>query len=135
MTRSEQLSLPLEVRKTQEVTWVAVEQVQSWRTLGRKVVRYVANAPNFVTINVEKINELEDPRLRYALRFAAAAQSMGVIRDDEFSSHGNSVYIHATNEGVKSQLTSQAYSGMGYRGRDLFMEDLRSFAPVPDENH
>lgn len=135
MAQSEQLSLPLGIYSRQEVMWLIGEEVRDWRKLGKKAVMVMTGMPQFESIEVDKIDSMNDPALRYALRFAAAAAAMDFIQDSEFASHSHFVNITATNDGVDSRLLRQSYSGSAQGDIDTFMEDLHRFAPDAHENH
>lgn len=134
--QSEQLMLPLGVYPQREVMVQVAEEVRDWRKFGRRVVMVMAGQPQFEFVNVDAINDFQDPDLRYALRFAAAAVAAGSIQDSETSSHSLDVYIMATGEGIASRLLGEPwFSGTTLDGRDTFMEDIHSFAPTRDEDY
>ena len=130
----EQLFLPVEIRHPQEVRWEVAEETE-WRNIGGKMVMVMGGDPQYNSVAVEKIEELEDAGLRYALRFAAASQAMRWVESGKPLGFNHDVSIIATNEDTKSRLLGQHYSGMAPGGRDTFMEDLRSFAPSSNEDH
>jgi hypothetical protein len=138
MREAEQLMLPIEVRPIQEVSWYNVEVTEKKiLLLGKKVVKKLIKDPKTsqaaeTVIRVEEIDNLNDPDLRYALRFKAAALSAGTITDGVNTSGPNDVIIEATDEGVDSRYVSAAYWGVVTPSVDTFMRDLRRFAPQPE---
>jgi hypothetical protein len=137
---SEQLLLPVEIRPKQKVAWYNVNLVEKRRFLFWKeaVAEAIWQEPYKLartTIDVEKIADLKDAKLRYALRLAAAADSMGWIEDSPGSSHAHYVTVNATDESDISRFAYATYTGRGQGEQDTFMADIRSFASVPDENH
>lgn len=105
-----------------------VKQVQSRsRFLRRAIFRkeFVYNdrsiQPSITRIATSEIDNLEDPDLRYALRFHEAARTVGHF-----------VTIEATSEGVSSTLVEATYSGVTGKTQDTFMQDLRRQAPLPE---
>lgn len=143
---SEQLLLPIEIREPQRVSWYVVEQVEKrrflfWKQLVTKAIW--DNKPYSlaqVSLDVEDISKLKDADLRYALRFSAAAKSMGSIPDSQFSSHGNFVTVNATSGSLEKDFTDSrfsyaTYTGVVREGIDTFLEDILRFAPDLDENH
>jgi hypothetical protein len=133
---SEQLTLPLQIRMPLEVGYSTVN-ISRKQFLGIKTLKFMwaYGDEEMTRIDVEEIADFTDPNLRYALRFAAAAKSMGFLRDTEYSSHGQEVRVTATNEGADSRLLEAWYSGTGSDKVDTFMQDIHGFAQDPNENH
>ena len=102
--------------------------------LGSKVVTELITDnemyhPKSVFIDASSIGELGDPNLRYALRFADAAEALGWMHTTEFSMSGHFVTVIATDAGVESRFISAAYSGRTEQGNDTFIRDLYNCAP------
>lgn len=129
---SEQLSLPVEIRPRQEVSWYNAFQRRNW--LGRvSIVNLIEGGTlKQSKIDVENISDLTDPNLRYALRFAAAANAVGFTYDAPNSSYSHSVSVTSTDEGLESHLLSAEYTGVVKNGIDTFMQDLHRQAPQPE---
>lgn len=125
--KSEDQPLPVPIRPEREVSWLHGIDSRRLGWLGRKPMMLCIESgfPERTTVKTEAISEIRDPNLRYALRFADAANAAGSIRDGEFSSHSLEVRIVATDEGTESRLLDAWYSGID----DTFMDDLRKFAP------
>ena len=128
--------LPLDLTIHREVYWLHGEQVTKKRLLGlgsRVVTELVTEKetyrPEPIYIDAGEIAQLHDPNLRYALRFADAAESLGWMPTGEFSMSGHSVTVVATEAGVDSKLLSATYSGKAEEGNDTFMHDLTSCIP------
>lgn len=139
MNHGEQLTIPdLPVRPQREVVWTVMELVEKKRRFwfGKKVMeRYVSDEeypPRAVLrrMPADDINQLEDKDLRAALCLQDAARANGSIWDAPGASHGHSVYVFATDEGVNSKLVRAVYSGIG----DSFMNDLRLAEPTRENN-
>jgi len=140
MSHEEQLALPIAARAQCEVSWFNVaETAKRRRFIGKQTVRSLlydedTGLASRTTIRAEDIDEVKDAKLRYALRFAAAAKAAG-WEPDGFGAGIHSVTIHATDEGLNSRLVGEPiYSGRSHDGGDTFMENLRRFAPDYGEN-
>ena len=143
MEKFEQLALPVKVRPHQEVTWFIAKEVRKKRLLGlcghKLVTQMVTSEADGMIerrkIDVDDIGSLKDPDLRYALRFAAAADAAGWIEEspDSYSSHY--VTVDATDEGADSRLIAARYSGLGNGQESTFVQDLRRSDHEADENH
>lgn len=127
MSESEQLTLPVEIRKEKEVWWLNAEQKPSLlRFLGKKTLKTVypydsqTGNVSFTSIDVSEISNLSDPDLRYALRFDEAARAAGQCI----------VHVAATDEGMDSRLITAWYSGDIRDGVDTFMEALHNCDPA-----
>lgn len=133
MVESEQLMLPVEIRPDQKVYWFNAVQSHRWGLLGRRAVTRVAMLDNLrpavTEIEVKDIPNLTDPSLRYALRFAAAADAIGFVQDSAYSSHSNCVFVDATDEGMDSRFLGATYTGVVTDGKDTFLEDILSCEP------
>lgn len=134
---SEQLKLDIPVRPKREVGWLCVEEVTRLKLFGKKIVtKFVPKGPSLTlgSIDAERISELQDPDLRYALRFADAAQEIGWKEDGECSLSKHAVFINAVGSDIESHLVSAQYTGRVLDGRDEFLENLRSADPHLHEN-
>lgn len=131
---SDQLTLPLELHQRREVFWLHGEQVKRRRLLGSKTItRYIfeeyAYMPKRTYIDAENISDLLDPDLRYALRMADAADSVGWTDCGEGMKLSHDVYVVANYAGAESRFISADYTGVVRGGRDTFMENLHTAAP------
>ena len=135
MYKSEQLMLPVEIRPEETVYWFNCVERQRWSLFGRRIVRELtmdpkqAFMPATTTIKVEDIGTLQDVNLRYALRFAAAADAIGSIEKFPGYSYGHGVSVDATDEGTESRFLGAVYSGVVESGRDSFLEFIKSAEP------
>jgi hypothetical protein len=82
--------------------------------------------PQKTEIATDDIDKVQDPNLRYALRFAAAAEAVGTVPDGYGGSDAHTVNIFATDEGFNSKLISAMYTGKVVDGCDTFLERLSS---------
>lgn len=133
MLKYEQSELPLaEGRPIEEVRWFQARQVEKRRLLGKKVISELIidekGWAKTTSISVAEISSLKDPNLRYALRFAAAADAVGWVASSEYTSYCHDVGVYATDNGLDSQLINAHYSGIARGRTDTFMENLRRFA-------
>jgi hypothetical protein len=140
MLDSEQLILPVEIRPKQNVDWYNVEFVERrhflfWKKTVAKAIWEEPYKLSRTVIDVEQIADLKDPQLRYALRLAATADSMGWIEDRPGSKHGHFATVDATDEADVSRFANATYTGTGHGEQDTFMADIRSFAPRPNEDN
>ena len=135
MYKSEQLMLPVEIRPEETVYWFNCVERQRWSLFGRRIVRQSimdserAFMPAMTTIKVEDIDKLRDVNLRYALRFAAAADAIGMVQDRPGHSYGHFVSVDATDGGLDSRFLGAVYSGVVESGRDSFLEFIKSAEP------
>lgn len=138
---SEQLQMNLGVYPTAEVDWKNVELKKKFRPLiGRSIVHVAVNEegsvfPKFTRIPVEDISELTDPNLRYALRFQAAVDSVGMVDVGDGSSYSDFVSVSAIGEGRDAIFASAHYSGYEDNGVDSFLETLKMFEPESDADN
>jgi len=128
----EQLVLPFEVRPVRLARWLQV--VRERRRLFGRAATYTfvtkpSGLPKTTTIDAEKIGELKDPQLRYALRFADAANAAGWQVESPGAMSGHFVNVEATDEGLDSRFVHATYTGIIKDGVDTFMENLRRFDP------
>jgi hypothetical protein len=137
-----QLSLPFRVRAQEDVHWINGQEVPSRRRFvlfGDRILK-TAMVPDYekglpyshTNIDVEDIENLSDPDLRYALRFQNAAQAIGSITTAKYSSEWSHVSVVATNEGVNSRLLYSEYTGIVDENKDTFMTNLRRHQPIPE---
>lgn len=126
--QQDQLELSLEIRPYRLVSWfnaIATEKKRIfWKN--RRIVRLISDEsgwPQFTRFPVDNISKLEDPDLRYALRFADAAEAVGWASDG-FGQSGHRVSIDATDEGLQSKLLTANYTGVISKGTDTFLESL-----------
>ncbi|HWT55428.1 MAG TPA: hypothetical protein VN031_00145 [Candidatus Microsaccharimonas sp.] len=141
-SNSEQLTLPIDIREQREVWWINARQVETRsRFLGRRMLKtefeYDGDSllPSRTRLSVDKINDLEDPNLRYALRFQDAAEAAGWFAHGGGMSSTKIVAIDATNEGAASRLLYSTLSGYGEDKTSSFLENLRRFAPDYDGHY
>jgi hypothetical protein len=132
-----QLSLPIDIGTKREVHWLHGVQQTRRRLIGTRVVTHLVMnedtyLPEITYIDTDDIAELKDPNLRYALRFADAAASVGWVRESSSSSSCHNVTVIATNEGVDSTLLSTVYTGISDSSTDTFMKNLHDAAPRTD---
>lgn len=86
-------------------------------------------------INVDDIDKVVDPDLRYALRLKAAAEAAGSFQHSLGSNSSHDVQVDATHEGFNSRFVHANYTGVTKHGKDMFMENLRRFAPDYEGNY
>lgn len=142
MSTHEQLTLPADVLSiTREVYWFAAVQFEKKRRLlANKVISQLIidekdQMPKAVRIDAGTIGVIKDPNLRYALRFADAAEAAGWVEDSAGCLGGHFVSTEATDEGVNSRFIGANYTGVTGRGTDTFLENLHRFSAGYDENH
>ncbi len=82
------------------------------------------------SIKSDDISKIVDIDLRYALRFADAAESVGFVADSETSSYADVVIIEATDNGLNSKFVCATYSGIENESGDTFLNSLKTFAPI-----
>lgn len=132
----EQLLLPLDVRQPRAVYWLnAVEERRREKLFGRKVVTAAliledgTYSPSKTTLDSNRISELTDPDLRYALRYADAASSAGWKVEGPGALSGHHVMVMATDEGLESRFLEASYTGIVDQETDSFLENLHRFSP------
>jgi hypothetical protein len=138
---SEQLTLPIAIRLKDEVSWFNVREVEKRRRgkiFGKKIVKELILEedrvwPTMTKIDVEAIDKLNDPDLRYALRFEDAAKQAGWQNDGPWMQSRHDVSVDATDEGLDSRFMGARYSGIGQGPEDTFLLNLYRFAPDRDE--
>lgn len=88
-------------------------------------------SPSITRMDTDKISELADSELRYALRFADAANAAGWLREGPGWFSGHAVYVMATDEDRESRLLEATYTGIVDKktGADTFLENLQRFDP------
>ena len=128
----EQLVLPLDIRPARLVHWYNVTRERRRNLLAKSTDRYrfvtgEFGLPTSTEIDAEKISTLADPQLRYALRFADAANAAGSINEGPGATSSYSVTVEAISDGTDSQFVRATYSGLVKDGVDTFMENLRRF--------
>ena len=124
----DQLELPISVATKREVWWInGYTEVQKRFFRQKAVVKLVIESGVAQTtyLDANHISELEDPNLRYALRFADAAEAVGMSDDGNYGKSGHFVTVVATSEDVKSKFLNATYSGITSRTEDTFMQSLR----------
>lgn len=131
--QQEQLLLDIPIRPKQEVRWLNVRPRERYRLLGRSIINELIyqeghSLPTTTSIEVDRLAEVKDPDLRYALRFAAAIDAVGWVGEDReggCTAYKDMVYIEATNEGINSRLVGATYSGkIDDDGHDTFMDGI-----------
>lgn len=128
-----QLPLPYRLAPNREVHWLhgVVERRRSFS--GRRVAQLILERdiyyPKMTFIDAEKISELKDPDLRYALRFADAANAIGWTSDGPDSKSAHDVCVIAADDGVNSKFLEASYTGVTRRGSDTFLQNLHTAAP------
>lgn len=138
----QQLKLPLAIRESREVHWLNMTETQVKKLIGYKVVHeYLRREDMFLPkstyIDTDDIAKLNDRQLRYALRFADAANAVGPIATSEYGSTSCRAIVTAVDDGVDSRFVDCTYSGPEESSRfwgtkqDLFMQNLHTAAPLP----
>ena len=130
-----QMTLDFDHLPKREVYWLVAETETKKRLVGHKVVTKLmldpdTSWPTSKNIDSDDISELRDPKLRYALRFADAADAVGWIEDGPYTKSGHHVTIVATDNGVDSLLLYACYTGVVNKKQDTFMQSLHAAAPV-----
>lgn len=135
----EQLMLPYESGPvhSREVSWSNYEIPSQPRS---SMVRFLKNhliggekklaLGTTSNIKSDDINKIVDANLRYALRFADSATSVGFVAVSETSSYADFVSIAATDNGLASQFIDATYSGIEAEGGDTFLDSLKQFNPI-----
>jgi hypothetical protein len=126
----EQLLLPIQIRERREVYLLrAIQTERITRILRKRIVstEYLKDkyhgGPTIFHINVDEIEKLKDPNLRYALRFVDAAEA----------ADAQMVWVTATDEGLDSRLINASYGVNATRNeKDAFMADLYSSKPMQE---
>ena len=116
-----QLELSLNVLQNREVWWMH-GSLEVQRKLFRTKVHINLIAEGGMGVNrtymdADDIAALQDPNLRYALRFADAAETSRWSNNGDSLCSGHLMSVVATNEGVDSQLLDAIYSG-----RNIFVK-------------
>lgn len=129
-----QITLDFDHLPKREVYWLVAETEAKKRLVGHKVVSKLVldpdtSWPTSRYIDTADISKLGDPKLRYALRFADAADAVGWIEDSPYTKSGHNVTIAATDDGAESLLLYACYTGVVNRRQDTFMESLHAAAP------
>jgi hypothetical protein len=137
--KSEQLTLPLAVRPTHEVFWFKVREVEKRRLIGKTIVEEQVRKDDGISssttvVDVDAIDNLTDPDLRYALRFRAAADQAGWQPNGPGETRV-AVSVYAIDEGADSRFMGASYDGVGTGAEDTFLRYFYRFAPDRDENH
>lgn len=138
---SEQLVIPFESGPMREVDWFNVVRVEKKRRFFRNkvlvdlIIDDDTCMPALSTIPSCDIDKIEDPDLRYALRFADAAEAAGWFEHSPGHKSSHFVQVNGTEGGFDSQFVWAAYTGIVNNGTDSFMENLRRFAPDYDGNY
>jgi hypothetical protein len=139
----EQLMLEVPIRPPREVGWINVTQVEKKRfggLFGKKLVRELIYEEGDILasrtmIDVEKISELQDADLRYALRLQDAVNAVGWVSVGACMSYRDDVRIDATKEGEQSRLINAMYSGKILNGHDTFMDTIYGADPSSHADH
>ncbi len=138
MYTSEQLLLPVEIRPEETVYWFNAEQKHvrrrffSQKLVTRLLIDPNTDLPATTEVRVDKIHQLKDPNLRYALRFMAVVEAIGWEQRTPGWYSRHDVSVTATDEGVNSRLIGAVYSGMVSKKEDAFMDTLHSFEHSPE---
>ena len=124
----EQLVLPISVGAKREVWWInGYTEVQKRFFRQKAAIQLITESGVAQTtyLDADHISALTDPELRYALRFADAAEAVGMSDDGHYGQSGHFVTVVATNEDAKSEFLYATYSGTTSRTEDTFMQSLR----------
>lgn len=140
---TEQLALPIAIRPKNEVSWYNMREVEIRRRgiiFGKKIVKELILEedriwPSTTKIDIETVDKLSDPDLRYALRFQDAAEQAGWKNDGSGMQSRHDVSVDATNEGIESRFMGAQYTGIGGGSQDTFLLNLYRFAPENNENY
>ena len=131
----EQLTLDIPIRPKQEVFWLNVRPRELHRLFGKKIISDLLYEeghvlPSTTSIDADKIPDVRDPDLRYALRFASAIDAVGWVSVNGCMAYKDSVHIEATDDGVHSRLVSVIYSGkIDEHGHDTFWDGIYGAKP------
>lgn len=133
---TKQAELSYESGPVREVSWFNVERIEKWRPFIRNKVVFNPLPDTdgnilagFSAIQAADISKIADPDLRYALRFADAANAIGSVRDTPWSSHAHFMHVHATKDGFDSEFGHAVYSGVVDGSKDTFLENLHTAKP------
>jgi dipeptidyl aminopeptidase/acylaminoacyl peptidase len=118
----------------------AVQERRRERLFGRRAVTAAlifkngTYSPSLTTLDSDRISELRDPDLRYALRLADAASSAGWKEEGPGSLSGHHVIVLATDKGLESRFLEASYTGTVDAGTDTSLEDLHRFDPARNQS-
>ncbi len=132
---SEQFSIQpaLPFKVDEDLHWFNTELVMRRGLLGKRAVSRLIPDPSTPSglsetiVKISEIDKLTDQNLRYALRYADAARTIGLY-----------VRIHATDQNFSSRLVEAVYfpfaSSRDVEGRDSFTQELHR-TPEYDEDY
>lgn len=103
------------VEPAREVEWWNAHEEGRKKWFGQRTIKIVKEwdaymEPSTTAFHASRLSEIEDPALRYALRFKDAMNAIGSVSTSETSSTSGNVTVYATNEGLKSRLLCAHYS-------------------------